>query len=246
MKFHLLASGSKGNACIIESRLSKIMIDVGSTQRYLKTRFLEMGFKRDDLDAVLLTHDHSDHIAQLNSFKHLPIYAPFELNNGGERTVVVPYEIFRINELTILPIALSHDREMTVAYIIDDGQQKLVYLTDTGYVRNQDLIHLTNADYYIIEANYDPELLMLTSRPYPLKQRILSDRGHLSNDDCGWILRQVIGDRTQEIVLAHLSEEANTPEIALSCVRSYVDTTQYQGSIVAAVQFDVVSGGRHD
>ena len=246
MKFHLLASGSKGNACLIESQFSKIMIDVGSSQRYLKTRFNEMGFKRDDLDAVLLTPDHSDHISQINSFKHLSIYAPFELNNGTERTVVVPYEIFRINELTILSIELSHDRDITVGYIIDDGNEKLVYLTDTGYVRNQDLAHITNADYYIIEANYDPELLMLTSRPYPLKQRILSDRGHLSNDDCGWILRQVIGDRTKEIVLAHLSEEANTPEVALSCVRSYLDATEYAGSIIAASQFDVVSGGSHD
>ncbi len=246
MKFHLLASGSKGNACIIESRLSKIMIDVGSTQSYLKTRFIEMGFKRSDLDAVLLTHDHIDHISQLNSFKHLPLYAPFVLKNGVQATMVRPYEIFRINELTILPIELSHDRDITVGYVIDDGNKKLVYLTDTGYVRSQDLQHIKNANYYIIESNYDPELLMLTPRPYPLKQRILSDRGHLSNDDCGWILRQVIGERTTEIVLAHISQEANTPEIALSCVASYLDASDYQGSLVAAQQFEVTSGGSHD
>lgn len=246
MKFHLLASGSKGNACIIESRLSKILIDVGSTQSYLKTRFQEMGFKRSDLDAVLLTHDHIDHISQINSFKHLPLYAPFELKNGVSATTVVPYEVFRINELTILPIELSHDRDITVGYIIDDGSKRLVYLTDTGYVRSQDLEYIKNANYYIIESNYDPELLMLTSRPYLLKQRILSDRGHLSNDDCGWILRQVIGEKTTEIVLAHLSQEANTPEIALSCVGSYLQASEFKGTLTAASQFEVTRGGGYD
>lgn len=243
MKFSLLCSGSKGNCCVIQGNSETIVIDCGSTKRYLTESFNTIGIDYSQVDALLLTHDHSDHISQINLFSNRNIYAPFSLKSGMESYRVSPYHGFKIGSFSILPIALSHDTDINVGYVFDDGFEKLVYITDTGYVKESDFGLISGAEYYIFESNHDPETLMKTKRPYFLKQRILSDTGHLSNEDSAFILQKVITTKTREIVLAHLSEEANTPQIALDVMKGALKNYSDSLSIRAARQFKIVSGG---
>ncbi|QIK70875.1 MBL fold metallo-hydrolase [Erysipelothrix sp. HDW6C] len=238
MKYALLASGSKGNACLIEAGNQLLLIDCGTTKRYLTQSFMALGKDFSDVDAVLITHDHSDHTSQLKHFRSSPIYCPSPIEDVYQ---VQPYEDFMIGDFHILPIKTSHDDAYSVGYVIRYGEEKLVYITDTGYIRDQDLPLIHDADYYIMESNHDPEILMGTNRPYAIKRRILSDVGHLSNDDAGILLSRIIGDQTKSIFLAHLSEQANTEALAIDTVRTHIGENDIK--IVAGKQYEIVKGG---
>lgn len=238
MNYHLLASGSKGNAFILENGVSKLLIDCGMTQRYLKTSLSELNIELSDLDAVLITHDHIDHVSAINLFKNHQIYSPGSLKVNHE--IIKPYEKFNHGSFEIMAIPTSHDTDISVGYVIEDPKHKLVYITDTGYIKNEDLKYLKDAEIIVMESNHDPELLMKTNRPYHIKQRILSDKGHLSNESAGTILSQIVSDKTQEIILAHLSEEANTEDLAYETVRTYLGA--YDGEIKVGRQTEIVSG----
>ncbi len=213
MHFTILASGSKGNCTLIDSKNTRIILDCGSSKRYLTTCFEQLNFDYSKADGLLITHNHSDHISQLKMFKNLNIYSPVTFENV-EVCPIKPLEVFKVKDLTILPIPLSHDCELTVGYIIYDGSETLVYLTDSGYVSQNNIELIKHADYYIIESNHDPQMLMQTNRPLPTKKRILSDNGHLSNEDSALVMSRCIGECTKEIILAHISEQANTYQLA--------------------------------
>lgn len=235
----MLASGSKGNACIIEIDGKRILIDCGTTKRYLVNSFQSLDLKFEDVDIVLITHDHSDHTSQIRHFTHAEIFSPS--THEISTNLIRPYESFNWNGIDILPIKTSHDDESSVGYVITRDDIKLVYITDTGYIRDQDLSYIKNATFYILESNHDPAMLMQTARPYHIKQRILSDEGHLSNDDAGLILSKVVGSKTRQIILAHLSLQANTEELALQTVKSHLANDAIV--VKAARQFEVVIGG---
>lgn len=245
MRYYILASGSKGNSTLIQSGSTTVLIDCGTTKKYLTETLSTIGYGISDIDALVVTHTHKDHISQLKLFKDIPTYATFDTNHSTQ-SMISAYESFQVNDLTFYPIALSHDSDNTLGFIIFDGYEKLVYIADTGYIRDQDLLHLVDANYIIIESNYDESLLMRSSRPYLTKQRIMSDRGHLSNHQCGQILQQIITKNTTEIVLAHISLEANSDEVALSTVASYLEALDYEGTLTCSQQFGVVMGGQHD
>lgn len=241
MKISMIASGSKGNACLIETGNKRILIDCGTTKRYLTQSFAHLNMSFDDIDVLLITHDHSDHTSQIKHFKNAVVYSPKD--SIYRHVEVIPYQSFVIEKLEVLPIKTSHDDEDSVGYVIQSEGKKLVYITDTGYVRTQDFEYIRDANYYIMESNHDPELLMQTNRPYHIKRRILSDEGHLSNDDAARVLQEVVGTNTQEIILAHLSGEANTAELALDTVTSHVSS---HVNVKVAQQFEIVLGGNHD
>lgn len=238
MIYHMIASGSKGNVFVLENGESKLLIDCGTTQRNIKNNLNKLNIELDDLDCVLITHDHSDHISAINLFKNHPVYSPIGLNI--ETMPIIPYQTFKHGSFTITPIATSHDTIDSVGYIIEDTDHKLVYITDTGYIRNEDLNLLLDADIIVLESNHDPKMLMDSKRPYYIKQRILSDTGHLSNDKAGTILAQIVSDNTQEVVLAHLSDEANTEELAFDTVSRYLNG--FKGRLKVGKQHEVVSG----
>lgn len=215
------------------------MIDCGTTKRYLTQRFEEIDISFDTIDGLLITHDHIDHTSQVKLFAHTKIYAPEPLKY--DHTLVQPYQRFQIGDAVITPIPTSHDADVSVGYVIEDGNEKLVYITDTGYVREKDKALISDADYYIFESNHDPQLLMRTKRPYMVKQRILSDTGHLSNQDAASILSEIVSDRTKEIVLAHLSLEANTTELAIDTTLSKIEGRTIR--VKAAKQFEIVKSG---
>ncbi len=215
MKYTIFCSGSKGNCTLIETENTKILLDCGHSKRYLTQSLHNCDVQYQEIDALVITHNHIDHISQLKMFKEKPVYAPYALKEREDAFILEPYKWFSIGDLMILPLPLSHDADETFGYVLKNKCESLVYITDTGYIKETDFEMLSNADYYIFESNHDIELLMQTQRPYHVKSRILSDYGHLSNEDSAAYLTQLVGLKTKSIVLAHLSGEANTERCAL-------------------------------
>jgi len=244
MKFALLCSGSKGNCFLLQDEHTSILIDCGNTKRYLSMRLEELKVRIEDLDALLITHTHSDHIAQLKMFEGVRTFAPTDIGTPYEK--VEAGRKFQIEHLTVTPLALSHDAENTVGYVFESWQEKLVYITDTGYIRDSYLSLIKGADYIVLESNHDPEMLMKTSRPMYLKQRIAGDSGHLCNEDCAAVLRKTVTNRTKMIILAHISEQANTREKALAVSRSALKEHREKRKdllLAAAGQKEMILGG---
>ena len=214
MRFSLMASGSKGNCFVLKDDTTCIVIDCGSTKKYLTECFGKLNVDINEVDALLITHDHSDHIAQISMFQDTAVYSPVEIEDVDTFSVR-PMQSFMIETLKITPIALSHDAPNTTGYVIENGVEKLVYITDTGYVNQRYFPLISGADYIVMESNHDVEMLMKTRRPQFLKARIYSDQGHLCNEDCAEVLSHIISEKTKMILLAHISREANTREKAL-------------------------------
>ena len=244
MRIDLLCSGSKGNSCLIRYNHSQILIDCGSTKKYLTQSFKQVGANIEDTNGVLISHAHTDHVSQLKHFVHFGVYSYCDLKNCMEKTDIVPDQCFQIQDFQIRVLPLSHDAPNTIGFVVNTDTEKLVYLTDTGYVPNHIKPYIENADYYIFESNHDINKLLQTNRPMFLKQRILSDSGHLNNEDASLNLASLINTRTKEIVLAHLSQEANTPDLALD---TFYDVMQKKGlhlngiQVRAAKQFEVLT-----
>ncbi|MBR3312433.1 MAG: MBL fold metallo-hydrolase [Solobacterium sp.] len=214
LRYTMIASGSKGNCFVIEDRDTVLLIDCGSTRKHIAQSFEKIALDKERINAVLITHDHSDHVSQIRHFRGKEIWSPVPLPDIPARQVI-PHRPFMIGCLKITALALSHDAPNTVGYVIEDGEEKLVYITDTGYVNNAYLKFISDADYIVMESNHDIEMLMATRRPQYLKARIYSDQGHLCNEDCAALLSRIVTERTKMIILAHISQEANTREKAL-------------------------------
>ncbi len=161
----------------------------------------------------MITHCHSDHINGIKFVSELPIYSPCPIKSITGEIAVIPYEPFSIGDIKITPLKLSHDAPETVGYIFK-ADEELVYITDTGYVSDRLRALLRNADAYLIESNHDLELLRMGRYPWSLKQRILGDHGHLSNDDGALAISEMIGDQTKRIFLGHLSQDNNIKALA--------------------------------
>lgn len=213
MEINVFGSGSKGNAILIKSKDLYFLIDCGLTKNYILNCLNSNNLNLEDISMLLITHEHIDHIRSLNTFKDHLIYSPKVLK--GNEIVVKEYKEFNYKHLNILPLKLSHDTDITFGYIIDDNDERVVYITDTGYISLKNLELIKNCDRYIFESNYDLNMLYKSSRPLILKERINSNYGHLSNEDSANYLCEIIGDKTKEIILAHISQECNKESIAL-------------------------------
>ena len=246
MKIYALASGSKGNCFIICCKDTNIMIDCGTTKKYLVDSFSRINMNIKDIDALLITHDHSDHISQIKMFKDLNIYSTVSILKI-KTYYIKAFQSFDINNVNIMPIMLSHDAKNTVGYIIDDHEEKCLYMTDTGYVNDRYLSLFTDLDHIIIESNHDVEMLMNSHRPLYVKRRIFSDNGHLCNEDCANVLSKIICDNTKDVMLAHVSMEANTYDKALAVNLAYLNDHNIDISHIdfkVCRQFEIVIGGK--
>ncbi len=245
MKFALLASGSKGNCCVIRDDNSSIIIDCGATKKYLQECFERLQYDYLKSDALFITHTHKDHVSQLKMFDSIATYSKSELMTNYF-TPLKNFDEVHVNTLKVTEIPLSHDAESTSGFMVENEDTKLVYITDTGYIKEEYINVLQNADYYIFESNHDVEMLMQTKRPMFVKQRILGDKGHLCNEDSAEILAQLVGENTKEIVLAHISEEGNHHLKAKQVLEEVLlkKEVAYQNiKITPAPQFDIVIGG---
>ena len=248
MYFHIIASGSKGNATIVVSNKTVLLIDMGISLSRLEEGLNEINLTVNDITGAVFTHDHSDHIGGLKFISPKIMYAlegtlPTSLSN-----VVFPNKEFDIGDFKITPIETSHDATNPCAYLIKDKEETLFYMTDTGVFLDECLPVVKNPDYLIIESNHDIKMLLHTNRTFELKNRIMSDKGHLCNEDSAIAAISIIGDKTKEIVLAHLSEEANTPEVALEAYQKIfkhfvVNIQKYK--IRTAWQRESLTGGNY-
>ena len=226
MKVKTIASGSKGNCTIVLCENTNIIIDMGISYLTLKKSLEENSLSFTDFSGILITHCHTDHIKGVASLlKHtkLNVYIPEEMyeslkeNIEKDRCIFIE-DKFKINDIDIELIHTSHDAPNSVGFIINDSKKSLVYVTDTGYINRKYLNRMIDKNAYIIESNHDEEMLM--DGPYPrfLKERVISDQGHLSNRTTAKYLKKIIGNSTKNVVLAHLSEKNNTEEKALEAM----------------------------
>lgn len=220
MKVIVLSSGSKGNTTYIETQTTKILIDIGNTCKYITEKLSTIGVTLGEINAILITHTHTDHIKGLKTFTNnysAPIYITEKMHPKIPYVKQYKYiesSLITIRDIKINIIKTSHDAEDSVGYIINNNDKSIVYITDTGYINKKYHPMLSNRDMYIMESNHDVEMLNNGPYPFPLRQRILSDKGHLSNHDSAKYIGDFIGPKTTNIVLAHLSHENNTPQLA--------------------------------
>ena len=224
MEALILGSGSKGNSTLLITDSKKILIDVGFS--YPKTKMIleQHGYTFDDIDFILITHEHKDHISGLASLvKHEKkyVYIPTPMFKAINKIIDRDY-IVTIDDLNIRFLHISHDALYPVGFIIEDSTS-LLYMTDTGYISKKNLSYMKNKNIYIIESNHDPRMLMNGPYPYVLKQRVVSDTGHLSNEMTGKYLNELIGPNTKKIILAHLSETNNLEDLAIKTVSELID-----------------------
>lgn len=219
-----MSSGSRGNCIYLESFSAKIIIDSGLSVKELRQRLKFINRTPEELDAVFLTHEHSDHIGGVGPLVRkyeIPLFATKGTLHAGEKLGRVPIfnyiragETINIGGLEIEPYKTSHDARESVAYVIRCQNRKLGHATDMGIVTHQTREILKNAHVLLVESNHDIEMLDVGPYPWPLKQRIKSTLGHLSNDACGELLAAVSHEHLKQVVLMHLSQTNNHSEIA--------------------------------
>ena len=237
MQFSILGSGSKGNAVYIESKNTGILIDAGFSGKQLSTRLSAIGKDIANVQGILLTHEHNDHITGagvVSRRMRIPVFAnagTFEgaaakLGKLHQKREFTTGEEISFQDMQIRSFRTLHDTNDPVGFVISDGQYSIGYCTDTGKVTHLMAARLLKCDVLILEFNHDLE--MLKNGPYPLalQQRVRSSHGHLANDDAAEFLKLLLSDRLQYVVLAHLSETNNLPEIAQRAALKVVKSSQ--------------------
>lgn len=231
MKAIILGSGSKGNSTLLITNTKKILIDAGFSYQKTKMILDKYNIKPSEIDFILLTHNHKDHIAGLatlvkkeEKFIYIPKGMFKEINKIVDKDFIIPIrdDDFIVDDLHIKFLHTSHDAVSSVGFLIEDTTS-LVYMTDTGYISQKNLTYMGNKNLYILESNHDPEMLMDGPYPYILKQRVIGDSGHLSNQMTGNYLHDLIGNDTKKIILAHLSETNNLEELAIKTVSEIIE-----------------------
>lgn len=234
MRLCSIASGSSGNCIYVGSDATHLLIDTGISGKKVEAGLHSIEMDPREIDGILVTHEHADHICGLGVMARkyqIPIYATAGtigvMKNTSSLGKVDP-ALYRevkadektiIKDLTVHPMRISHDAAEPVAYRIGYGSQKIGICTDLGVYNDYTVECLKGMDALFLEANHDVNMLMVGPYPYPLKQRILGDRGHLSNENSGRLLSRLVHDKLQAIVLGHLSKENNIPELAYEAVR---------------------------
>ena len=237
MQFSVLASGSSGNATYIENEGHSFLVDAGLSGRKMEELFAAIGKKMSDLDGILVTHEHSDHIKGLGivARKHkVPIYANAKTWTAMDGLVgAIPVEQrFHFDMDTVKTFgsfAVSHDAADPMFYVFHAGGRKLSLITDTGYVSDRMKGVIQASDAYVFESNHDVGMLQMGRYPWSVKRRILSDVGHVSNEDAAVAMSEVLAEKPTRIYLSHLSKDNNMKDLARMSVEQ---TLQSKGIIV--------------
>mgnify|MGYP001553585909 CR=1 FL=1 len=243
MRFAVLGSGSKGNALVVESGATRVLVDCGYSPRELKSRLQYLHLDVRDIDAVLLTHGHGDHMKGAKQFAGalgIATYATEETKRfcagfGGLRNHVpiAAGRTFRVGDVDVHPVATPHDAPGSVCFVVDDGHERVGVCTDLGMPTDRVAEALGSCDSLLLEHNHDVDMLERGPYSASLKRRILSTRGHLSNVDGAKLLAMALEtSRTlTRVILGHLSEVNNTPTLALAAARAVVDGAPIELSI---------------
>jgi phosphoribosyl 1,2-cyclic phosphodiesterase len=229
-----LASGSKGNCIYVGTKKTKILIDAGISTKAICERLAQINVDISEIDAILISHEHSDHIAGLKvlACKHnIPLIANQQtahaicdyLKLTPRFKIFLTGEPFEFGDIEIHPFSVQHDAIDPVAFTLAFDSLKIGVCTDLGFVTTLVSSHLANCNLLYVEANHKPEMVHASPRPMVYKQRVLGRTGHLSNEACGELVAHVAHDGLKQVYLAHLSSECNTPEVALNTVSSILE-----------------------
>ena len=239
MYLRALASGSSGNCISVGDEQTHILIDAGISCRRIVTALLADGIRPEDVAAVFITHEHADHVVGLRVFAgkyHIPVYATAgtlravkDQDRDGHLaktalTAVQPGGAVTVGSLTVRPFAITHDAADTVAYRIESGTHAAAVCTDLGNYTEETVRYLQNLQTILLEANHDIRMLQAGPYPYPLKRRIVSDYGHLCNEACGQLLARIWHPGLTNVLLGHISQENNLPDLARLAVKAEIDT----------------------
>lgn len=234
MRICSIASGSSGNCIYVGSDATHLLVDVGISGKRTEEGLRELDLSMQDIDGIFITHEHTDHIAGLGVLARkysVPIFATRGTIAAIKKTASVgeiPEELFQtvyadekviVKDIVCNPMRISHDAAEPVAYRISHGKKKVGIVTDLGTYNDYTVECLKEMDALLLEANHDVNMLQVGPYPYYLKQRILGDRGHLSNERAGQLLCDLLHDKLQAVMLGHLSKENNLPELAYESVR---------------------------
>lgn len=227
MKACVLATGSRGNSTYIASLTTHLLVDLGTTSLYVEKQLKSANIDPKLIQAIVLTHTHVDHVNGIRVFMkkyHPTLYLTEKMYKELSKEFdIEKYQIingdFDINDIHFRVFKTSHDAPDSNGYVIESNNRSIVYITDTGYINQKNHSLLKNKNLYIMESNHDVKMLMDGKYPYQVKQRILGDKGHLSNKDSAFYLSKFIGNDTKTIVLIHLSHDNNDPSIALDTLK---------------------------
>ncbi|MBA9085961.1 phosphoribosyl 1,2-cyclic phosphodiesterase [Fontibacillus solani] len=236
LRFTVLSSGSTGNATLVANGEVTLMIDAGFSARRIDELLQERGVTGNDINGILITHEHSDHIKGLGAVArkyNLPIYANEKTWSAMEKSIGKISEENRcllgtgetrdFGSMRVESFAISHDAAEPVAYSFYDGKDKLSVCTDLGYASDKVKMAIADSDVLVLEANHDIEMLRMGRYPWNIKRRILGDLGHLSNEATGELMSELMNGRMKRTYLAHLSREHNIPDLARMSVRSAME-----------------------
>jgi len=233
MQVHVLASGSTGNATFVKMGNAKLLVDAGISARRIKAGLASIGTAIEDLDGILITHEHRDHISGLPTLTKkykLPVYARPATWEAMYCREVLPedccYQLadsLDIGQVKVQPFSISHDAADPVGFSLYHRQSKCSVATDIGFVTETVKQAIAYSDVLVFESNHDVDLLKNGSYPWHLKRRIMSNRGHLSNTDAAWTLARLPRQNHTKVFLAHLSQENNRPEIAKTTVANILE-----------------------
>ncbi len=247
IRFASLGSGSQGNSLIVDAGATKVLLDCGFSTRMATARLARLGAVPDELTAIVVTHEHGDHVAGVFAFarRHrLPVYlthgthavASHGKTDLPECRLIDGHTPFAIGGLEVQPFPVPHDAREPVQYAFGDGEHRLGVLTDSGSITPYIVEVLSVCDGLVLECNHDHALLAASSYPPGLRQRIAGRFGHLENDQAATLLRQVDTRRLQHLVAAHLSQENNRPQLAaralasaLGCSEDWISVADQEG-----------------
>ena len=233
MQLYSIASGSSGNCIYVGGEEARILIDAGISMKRIREGLMEENFPIENLHAIFITHEHTDHICGLGPVLRkyqIPVYATKETieaiwEKGDMKGVsedlfhaVVPEKAVSIEDMEIMPVRISHDAANPVCYTVQSESKKIGVATDMGCFSNEIVDHLKDCDSLLLEANHDVRMLQVGAYPYSLKQRILGEKGHLSNESAGRLLCRLLHDKMKQIMLGHLSRENNYEILAYETV----------------------------
>ena len=231
IEFCNLFSGSSGNCSLIRTNHTKILVDCGNSGKRIEQSIQSIDEHLEDIDAILVTHEHSDHIQSLgliSSKYDIPVYANQETwaampkqsskIEDKNKLLFTPNENFTINDILIEPFSIPHDAANPCAFNFIVGDKKISVATDLGHISEETVDRLKGSIFALIESNYDPEILKVSRYPFQLKRRISGPNGHLSNTNCAQLITRLINDDLKQVMLGHLSKENNFPELAYQTV----------------------------
>ena len=248
--FCILSSGSKGNATYIESPQAKLLLDCGINYKQLRLKLEEIERSPSDIDAILVSHEHGDHIKGIEKLAKdhdIPIFANSatikemlkEFSFRPRFKVFTTGETFEYKDMIIHPFSIQHDTVDPVAFTIEMMGLKFGFCTDLGFATSYTEQELKGCNYLVLEANHEVAFVHASSRPSVYKERVLSRLGHLSNDQCADLLAKIYHGELEEVFLAHLSEECNHPDVALTKIKNHLEGCGIKVKLSVALQHQI-------